>query len=101
MIFALGTTNTPKTNAIKQSLESCPYLHGEIIDIQCYKVASGIPDMPLTLDELRTGAKNRARDVRLLNPQADYYIGMEGGVYQDSVGEEYWLTGVVYIENDL
>lgn len=57
--------------------------------------------MPLTLDELRTGAKNRARAVRLLIPQADYYIGMEGGVYQDNVGEEYWLTGVVYIENNL
>lgn len=24
---------------------------------------------------------------------------MEGGIYQDSVGEEYWLTGIVYIED--
>jgi non-canonical (house-cleaning) NTP pyrophosphatase len=24
---------------------------------------------------------------------------MEGGVYQDQIGEEYWLIGVVYIEN--
>ncbi len=29
----------------------------------------------------------------------DYFIGMEWWVYRDSEGEEYWLIGVVYIEN--
>lgn len=40
--------------------------------------------MPSTLSELRTGAKNRAINTRRENPDADYYVGMEGGVYQDS-----------------
>ena len=32
-------------------------------------------------------------------PQADYFVGMEGGVYQDYEWETYWLLGIVYIEN--
>jgi len=99
MLFALGTTNTPKTNAIREALTTCPYLLGVDVDIQGYRVASWIPDMPLTLAELRTGAKNRAIAVRLLCPEANYFVGMEGGVYRDSVWEEHWLTGLVYMEN--
>ncbi len=32
-------------------------------------------------------------------PDADYFVGMEGGVYRDYEGEEYWYLGVVYIED--
>lgn len=99
MIFALGTTNTPKTNAIREALATCPYLTGVEIDIRGYRVDSWIADMPLTLTDLRTGAQNRARAVRILCPEADYFVGMEGGVYRDSVGDDYWLTGLVYMEN--
>lgn len=99
MFFALGTTNIPKTNAIHEALDSCPYLQCQDVEVKWYKVSSGVPDMPLTLEDLRTWAKNRTREVRNLCPEADFFIGMEGGVYQDSVWEEYWLTGIVYIEN--
>lgn len=56
--------------------------------------------MPLTLADLRDGAKNRAEEVRRLCPEANFFVGMEGGVYRDSIGDEYWLTGLVYIENE-
>lgn len=26
MLFALGTTNTPKTNAIREALTDCPFM---------------------------------------------------------------------------
>ena len=55
--------------------------------------------MPTTLAELRTGAMNRAVFTRRERPDADYFVGMEGGVYRDSEGEEYWYLGVVYIED--
>lgn len=77
MLFALGTTNTPKTNAIGQALAACPYLDGHEIQIMGFKVASGVSDMPLTLGDLRLGAKNRTEEVRRLCPEADYFIGME------------------------
>ena len=53
MLFALGTTNTPKTNAIREALDACPFIRGHKVQILGYKVASGVPDMPLTLSDLR------------------------------------------------
>ena len=40
MLFALGTTNTPKTNAIREALTTCPYLVDIDIDIRGYRVDS-------------------------------------------------------------
>ena len=99
MLFALGTTNIPKTNAIREALATCPYMTGHTVMIEGFKVASGVPDMPLTLHDLRLGAKNRVEEVRRLCPQADFCVGMEGGVYRDMIGDEYWLIGVVYMED--
>lgn len=99
MFFALGTTNIPKTQALRTALESCPYVAEHEIDIQGFKVASWVPEMPLTLAQLREGAKNRAQEVRRLCPEANFFVGMEWGVYHDSIGDESWLMGVVYIED--
>jgi len=55
--------------------------------------------MPMSLDDIRIGAKNRVEEVRRLCPEAHFFVGMEAGVYQDSVGEESWLMGTVYIED--
>jgi non-canonical (house-cleaning) NTP pyrophosphatase len=99
MLFALGTTNIPKTQALQVALENCPYMTDQEVDIRGFKVDSGVPDMPLTLEDLRIGAKHRTQEVRQLFPEADFFVGMEGGVYRDAIGDEYWLMGVVYIEN--
>ena len=77
MLFALGTKNIPKTQALRDALENCPYMAGYAIDIQGFKVASGVPEMPLALEDLREGAKNRAQEVRRLCPQASFFVGME------------------------
>ncbi len=64
-----------------------------------YKVPSGVSDMPLSLQELREGAKNRAQAIIALGIEADYYVGMEGGVFPDPIGPETWMAGVIYIES--
>lgn len=97
MHFAIGTANIPKSQAIEEVLSTSPYTSGAIFSN--HRVASWVPDMPTTLRELRTGAKNRAIHTRREMPTADYFVGMEWGVYQDSEWEEYWLLWVVYIEN--
>ncbi len=97
MHFAIGTTNKPKSEAIEYVLAHSPYTSGATFSN--HKVASGVPDMPTTLSELRTWAKNRAKNCKWEYPDADYYVGMEGWVYQDSEWGEYWLIGIVYIEN--
>lgn len=82
MHFAIGTTNKPKSEAIKHVLLNSPYTAGATSSN--HRVESGVPDMPTTLEELRTGAKNRAIYTRREKPGADYFVGMEGGVYQDT-----------------
>lgn len=43
-------------------------------------VPSGVPEQPFTDTETLQGALNRAQNAREQEPQADYWIGIEGGV---------------------
>ncbi|KAL7963107.1 Maf/Ham1 [Trichoderma compactum] len=43
-------------------------------------VPSGVADQPMTDAETLQGARNRARNARNAEPQADYWVGIEGGV---------------------
>lgn len=97
MHFAIGTTNIPKSQAIESVLISSPYTLWATFSN--HKVSSWVRDMPTSLEEIRNGAKNRALSTKNENPHADYFVGMEGGVYKDFVWEEYWLLGIVYIED--
>ncbi|KAK5651191.1 hypothetical protein OQA88_12739 [Cercophora sp. LCS_1] len=46
-------------------------------------VPSGVPDQPFSDEETLQGALNRAHNARELEPDADYWIGLEGGVMED------------------
>jgi len=41
---------------------------------------SGVSDQPASDQETRQGARNRARNARMAEPDADYWVGLEGGV---------------------
>jgi inosine/xanthosine triphosphatase len=43
---------------------------------------SGVGHQPMSDDQTLRGARNRAESARRLRPEADYWIGMEGGVYE-------------------
>ena len=43
-------------------------------------VPSGVSDQPMTDEETLIGAKNRAINAREAFPEADYWIGIEGGI---------------------
>ncbi|PNP40233.1 hypothetical protein TGAMA5MH_07888 [Trichoderma gamsii] len=43
-------------------------------------VPSGVADQPMTDAETLQGARNRARNAREEKPEADYWVGIEGGV---------------------
>jgi len=46
--------------------------------------ASGVPDQPFSDEETLRGARNRVNNARALYPEADYWVGVEGGVMNDS-----------------
>jgi len=43
-------------------------------------IASGVSDQPLSDDETRTGARNRSLNARDQFPDADFWVGLEGGI---------------------
>ena len=43
-------------------------------------VESGVPDQPMSDEVTRQGARNRVANARLKNPDADYWVGLEGGL---------------------
>ena len=44
------------------------------------EVPSGVADQPMSDEETLTGAKNRVSNAYAANPQADFWVGIEGGV---------------------
>ena len=98
MYFLIGTTNIPKSEAIEQVLRESPYIW-EDLHTSKFKVNSWVPDMPITLKDIKNGAKNRTIELRKIDPNADFYIWMEWWVYKDFEWENYWIMWVVYIEN--
>jgi inosine/xanthosine triphosphatase len=47
--------------------------------IEGLSVPSGVPDQPMSDDETLKGARQRMEAARLLQPRADFWIGIEGG----------------------
>jgi inosine/xanthosine triphosphatase len=52
----------------------------ETFSAQGVSVPSGVSDQPMTDAETLQGALNRVRNVRKAAPDADYWVGIEGGV---------------------
>jgi len=50
------------------------------IDLVCAPVESGVSDQPKSDEETRRGARNRADNASLAEPDADYWVGLEGGI---------------------
>lgn len=95
MKLIIATTSPPKVQAIEEAIARCPYFSGQDTEILTLKVPSDISDMPTSMTENMLGAKNRAENARNIEPDADFWIGMEGGT--DFIGEKSYLFGVVYI----
>lgn len=75
MKFILGSTNSAKVNAAERMLQ---HFFPEST-LAAEKAPSGVSAQPLSDDETRTGAINRA--VAIASKHADSYgIGLEGGV---------------------
>lgn len=65
--IAIGTTRAPKIDGVKEGVAACalkfPELQGEISWIT-EASDCGISNMPLTINEVLTGAKNRAESLK-------------------------------------
>lgn len=72
----------------------------EQFHFQSIDVPSGVRHQPMTDAETLTGARTRAENARAVWPDADFWIGIEGGV-EDSDRGMYAFAWVVILGKDL
>lgn len=60
-------------------------------------VASGVPDQPLGSDQTLEGALNRISNLKKLQNEADYYVGIEGGIRKK--GDDWYAFAWILVES--
>lgn len=82
-LIVVGSMNPVKLKAAEEGF-------GQVFEkpfhIQGIDVSSGVSEQPMGSEETHRGAANRLKSVRKAFPEADYWVGIEGGVAEDSVG---------------
>lgn len=73
----------------------------EIFEIEGIGVESGVSNQPMGEEETLLGATNRVNNVSLLSPEADYWIGIEGGLKIVGEGMEAFAWVVIKSKNGI
>lgn len=80
----VGSTNPVKVEAVRKGFAAM--FPGEFFAIEGMSVPSGVPDQPHSNQETQIGAFNRMDRVRQAHPDADFWVGLEGGI-EDNEGD--------------
>ena len=78
MKIVVSSLNPVKVAAVREAF-SAQFPENEL-DLQSVSVPSGVADQPMSDDETRRGAVNRAANARASVPEADFWVGLEGGL---------------------
>lgn len=84
MRVVIASKNPVKLAAGRSAFEAL--FPGADIEMLAVDAASGVADQPRSDDETRTGARNRAAQARQAHDDADFWVGLEGGI--DVSGEQ-------------
>jgi inosine/xanthosine triphosphatase len=94
--IVVASTNPVKIQAVRNGFARMfPEQNFETVSVS---VPSGVSDQPASDAETLQGALNRARNAAKIYPQADYWVGVEGGNDQDDAifpGEMYTFAWIV------
>ena len=82
MIVAVGSTNPTKIRPVKKIFSK----HFKDVKTIGVNVSSGVSDQPLSDQEMFTGALNRAKNALKKTKDAEYGVGIEGGLSEFSYG---------------
>jgi inosine/xanthosine triphosphatase len=78
MRIIVGSRNPVKISACRAAFERV--FEDCRTEILAVSVPSGVSEQPVSDQETRSGAQTRARNARLSHPDADYWVGLEGGL---------------------
>jgi len=91
----VGSKNPVKLETTKQAFaEMFPQEEFEFIS---FDSVSGVSAQPFGTEETKCGAINRAQNCSKLFPEADYFVGHEGGI--EIIDAEYWSTAWMCVMN--
>lgn len=82
--ITVASLNPVKLRAAQNAFERL--FPDQAFTVSGVSVASGVADQPLSVAETMTGAKARASNARAAQPQADYWVGIEGGIEDTPLG---------------
>lgn len=82
MFVVVGSTNKTKIDPVREVFSK----HFKDVTVRGIKVDSGVDDQPMEDEEIYRGALNRARKALSKVKQADYGVGIEGGLHERSYG---------------
>lgn len=94
---AVASQNPVKVNVARLAFKKMfPNLQFEFTSVD---VDSGVSDQPKTDEETLTGARNRVANTIIKEPNADYYVGMEGGI-EVLAGDMYSFAWIVVSDKE-
>lgn len=92
----IASKNPAKINAVQIGFtKAFPDAEFEFIG---HNAKSEVSDQPVTDSETKTGAINRVKNLKKEYPNADFWVGLEGGILEDELGMH--TFGYVYIESE-
>ncbi len=95
----VASKNPVKINAVKNAF--IRMFPGQMFKLESVDVPSGVDDQPKSDKEVNMGAENRARNARKAAPNADYRVGIEGGIEDTEYGMTAFAWIVVITESNI
>ena len=94
-VWAVGTANKAKIGCVEETVSRIwPKSQHTVLPTQ---IVSAVAAQPMSALESEEGAKHRAEEALRLNPDADFGVGLEGGV--EKIGDKWYECGwMVVIE---
>lgn len=93
MKIVIASKNPVKVNAVTAAFSRV--FPDVAHTVESVSVVSGVPDQPMSDTETYTGAKNRVDNASAAVPDADYWVGIEGGIHMDGTDMQAFAWAVV------
>eukprot|EP00796_Vickermania_ingenoplastis_P008928 gene8928-6264_t len=78
IIWAVGTTNKAKLESVLSAVKKC--FPNETHEVRAVSVESGVSNQPMSAEETTQGSINRAENAAAKIEDANYGVGLEGGL---------------------
>ena len=82
-LIIVGSKNPVKIDCTEEAFSE---MFEKAFTVSGVQTASEVSDQPMGLEETLLGAQNRVKNARNFFPEADFWVGIEGGLSEDSLG---------------